>query len=265
MPVRPIPAIAAALLAVHVSPALAQRTGDQARLIFTVSGAYLDRKGLWAVSSQPVPDVGGGDGIDNFALSRGIMPTFGAGFSGTYFAGEHVGISGDAFLIGLGYEDNCSIVGNLQSAQNGEICDFIDQRERRAAAVTVSAGGLFRLNSRDPISPFARVNAGLLFSNQSALRTEGFTNQGVLLTIYEDDSDTRVSPAFALGVGVTVALARAYHLRFEVRDNIVGVQEVTGPTPGPRTIPPHGEKFQQLFSILVGLDVILERQRGRRY
>jgi hypothetical protein len=264
MPIRPLAAIAAALV-VHAGPVLAQRTGDQARLIFTVSGAYLDRKALWSVSSQPVPDVGGGTGVDNFALSRGIMRTFGAGFSGTYFAGEHVGISADAFLIGLGFEDNCRIEGNLQSAQNGEICDFIDQRERRAAAVTVSAGGLFRINSRDPISPFARVNAGLLFSNQSAIRTEGFTNQGVLLTIYDDDSDTRVSPSFGLGIGVTFALARAYHLRFEVRDNIVGVQEVTGATPGPRVIPPHGEKFQQLFSLLVGLDVILERDRGRRY
>jgi hypothetical protein len=265
MPIRSIAAVAAALLVVHVRPALAQRTGDQARLIFTVSGAYLDRKGLWSVSPQPVPDVGGGAGVDNFALSRGIMRTFGAGFSGTYFAGEHVGISADAFLIGLGYEDSCSIVGNVQSAQNGQICEFIDQRERRAAAVTVSAGGLFRINSRDPISPFARVNAGLLFSNQSALRTEGFTDQGLLLTIYDDDSDTRVSPAIGLGVGVTVALARAYHLRFEVRDNIVGVQEVTGTTPGPRTIPPHEEKFQHLLSLLVGVDVILERQRGRRY
>jgi hypothetical protein len=87
----------------------------------------------------------------------------------------------------------------------------------------------------------------------------------VLLTIYDDDSDTRVSPSFGLGIGVTFALARAYHLRFEVRDNIVGVQEVTGATPGPRVIPPHKEKFQQLFSLLVGLDVILERDRGRRY
>jgi hypothetical protein len=265
MRIRPIAAATAALLAVQITPALAQRTGDQARLIFTVSGAYVGGKGLWSVSPQPVPDVGGGAGIDNFALSRSIMRTFGAGFSGTYFAGEHVGLSADAFLIGLGYEDNCTIIGNLQSAQNGEICDFIDQRERRAAAVTVSAGAVFRIYSREAISPFARVNAGLLFSNQSSIRTEGFTDQAVLLRIYEDDSDTRVAPALALGVGATMALGRAYHLRWEVRDNIVGVQEVTGTTPGPRTIPPHEEKFQHLFSVLIGLDVILERDRGRRY
>jgi hypothetical protein len=265
MPIRPIAALAAALLAVHVSPALAQRTGDQARLIFTVSGAYVGGKGLWSVSPQPVPDVGGSPLVDNFALSRSIMPAFGAGFSGMYFKGEHIGLSADAFLLGLGYEDDCTVIGGVQAAQNGEICNFIDQRERRAAAVTISAGAVFRINSRDPISPFARVNAGLLFSNQSSIRTEGFTEQGVLLRVYEDDSDTRVSPALGLGVGATMALGRAYHLRWEIRDNIVGVQEVTGPAAGPRTIPPHEEKFQHLFSVLIGVDVILERDRGRRY
>lgn len=265
MRIRPIATITAGLLTAQVAPALAQRTGDQSRLIFTVSGAYVGDRGLWSVAPQPVPDVAGGSGIDNFGLSRSVMPTFGAGFSGTYFKGEHVGISADAFLIGLGYEDNCRIIGNVQSSQNQEICDYIDLRERRAAAVTVSLGGVFRINSRDAISPFARVNAGLLFSNQSSIRTEGFTDQAVLLTIYEDDSDTRVSPAFAVGLGATMVLGRAYHLRWEVRDNIVGVQEVTGTTAGPRTIPPHEEKFQHLFSVLIGLDVILERQRGRRY
>jgi hypothetical protein len=257
---------AAALLALAAGPLEAQRTGDRARLIFTVSGAYVDGKGLWTVPSQPIQDVvGSSTFVDNLALSRFIMPTFGAGFSGTYFPGEHVGITADAFLIGLGYEDNCRVIGGVQSAQNLAVCESIDQRERRAAAVTLSTGGVFRAFSREAISPFARVNVGLLFSNQSSIRTEGFNASGALLRVYEHDSDTRVAPAFSVGVGATAVLGRAYQLRWEIRDNIVGVEEVTGATAGPRVEPPHGQKFKHLISVLIGIDVVLERSRGRRY
>ena len=259
-------ALAAALLVAPAAQVEAQRTGDRARLVFTVSGAYVERKGLWSVASQPVQDnVGTALIVDNFALSRGIMPAFGAALSGIYFPGEHLGITGDAFLIGLGYEDNCRITGPALSAQNAQVCADIDQRERRAAAVTVSGGGVFRLYSREPISPFARVTAGLLFSSQSSILTEGFSEEGVLLTVYDDETNTRVSPSFAIGVGATMQLGRAYGLRWEVRDNIVGVERVSGPTPGPRVVPPHDRTFKHLFSVLIGLDVLLERQRGRRY
>jgi hypothetical protein len=259
-------AVAAALLAAPAARLEAQRTGDRARIVFTVSGAYIERKGLWSVASQPVQDnIGTAILTDHLALGRGIMPTFGAGFSGVYFPGEHLGITGDAFLIGLGYEDNCRLVGPALSAQNAQVCADIDQRERRAAAVTISGGGVFRIFSREPISPFARVSAGLLFSSQSSILTEGFSEEGVLLTVYDDDSNARVSPSLAIGVGATLKLGQAYGLRWEVRDNIVGVERVSGPTAGPRVEPPHDRTFKHLFSVLIGLDVVLERQRGRRY
>jgi hypothetical protein len=91
------------------------------------------------------------------------------------------------------------------------------------------------------------------------------TNDGVLLTIYEDEKRESVTPAFALGVGASVQISRGYHLRWEVRDNIVGIDAVTGPTSAPRFVPPHEQVFKHMFSVLIGIDVILERDRGRRY
>jgi hypothetical protein len=260
MRIRDLAVIAAALLAAHAAPAGAQATRDRAQLVFTVSGAYIQNKGLWSVPSQPV-----GSDLDNVALSRSIQRTLGAGFSGTYFPGETVGLSADFVLLGLGFDDGCRLVGPSQSATTAQICDDIDGRERSAAAVTVSLGGNFRFFPREVISPFARVNAGLLFSNQSSVLTQGFSNDGALLTIYEDEKRTRVSPAFALGVGATTPISRGYHLRWEVRDNIVGVEAVTGATSEPRREPPHERRYKHLFSVLIGIDVILERARGRRY
>jgi hypothetical protein len=264
---RELAAVTAALLAAHPSLVAAQATGDRAQLIFTVSGAYIDGKGLWSVANQPVFQTVG-DSLsftDNYILSRSVKRTFGAGFSGMYFPGEHVGFTGDAFLLGLGYDDSCRLTPPVASPLNQQVCDDIDSEERSAAAATLSVGAVFRVLSREPISPFARVSVGLLFSNQSSVITEGVTNGNTLVRIYDDSKNARVSPSLALGVGATIPMSRGYHLRWEVRDNIVGIERVTGPIPLHGFEPPHERDYKHFFSVLIGIDVILERNRGRRY
>jgi hypothetical protein len=266
MRIRDLVAVAAALLAAHTSPLAAQRTGDRARLVFTVSGAYIQGRGLWTVPNQPIvqPVDDTTSTTDNYILSRNIKRTFGAGLSGMYFPGEHVGFTADAFLLGLGYDDSCRLTQPVESSLNQRICDDIDQQEKSAAAATMSVGAVFRAFSRELISPFARVSVGLLFSNQSSVLVQGNLGQ-TLFPIYEDSKRTRVSPSLALGLGATTPIGRGYHLRWEVRDNIVGIERVTGPIAQRGFEPPHDRVYKHLFSVLIGIDVILERNRGRRY
>ena len=234
-------------------------------LVFTVLGGYVAGRGLWAVPAQPVPD---GPFTDTYFLSRSVKPAIGAGLSATYYRGANLGLNADVSLIGLGYEDHCRIVNTPQSPVNVERCASIDSRDRRAAAAVVSVGLLYRVASREFISPFVRGGVGLLFNNQSPILViaENQTLNGpALLTIYDDDAGTRVRPAFALGVGATVATGRSVHLRWEVRDNILGIEEVTGPTAAVLLVPPHRTALKHLFSVLLGIDVVLERQRGKRY
>ena len=99
-------AAAFALLATLWSPLAAQRTRDRPTLVFTVSGAYLDGTGLWTVPDQHM-DIGGPLPPDHFFLNRSIKRTLGASFSATYYKGQHFGLTGEAFLIGLGYDDAC--------------------------------------------------------------------------------------------------------------------------------------------------------------
>lgn len=259
MRIRELVALLCLGLGAQTTPAAAQRSGDQARLVFTVSGAYIEGKGLWSVPQQPLGPN------DIVSLNRSTRRTLSAGFSGTYYPGENVGITTDALLLGLGFEDGCQAV-SVANPNNAQVCDVIDGESRSAAAVVVSAGGVFRVYSREFISPFARVSAGLLISNLSSTRMDGtFGSNRTLLIIYDDDKQTRVRPAFGIGVGASVALGKAYHLRWEVRDNIVGIDRVTGATSATGSIPPRDIVYKHLFSVLIGLDVILERQRGRRY
>jgi hypothetical protein len=263
MHLRVLVGVSTALLAIQSAPLAAQRTGDQARLVFTVSAAYIPGTGLWAIPNQPIfnqlPP-------DSLFVSRSISNTFGANFSATYFRGTHLGLTADAFLLGLGYKDRCRLAAPLQDPQNDRICQDVDAADKSAAAVALSIGIIFRVASREFISPFARVGTGLLFNNQSSVFMSGFDpNDNVVHVIYDDDRTSRVKPNFEIGVGTTVAVSKGYHLRFEVRDNVVGVERVSAPTPQIGVIPPHETTYKQLWSLHVGVDVILERIRGRRY
>jgi hypothetical protein len=256
-----------ALLMACVIPSTgwSQATKDQARLIFTVSGGFVGGRDLWSIDAQPVQFT---NPIDTLALGRRIRSTLGIGFAGSYFPGDNLGFGVEGFLVGLGFEDRCRVAFSSGSTDLISSCQSIQGATKSATAVALTVGPIFRVNSRRLISPYARANIGLVFSNQSSVRTTGryLTPDGFsTLIVYDDDHETRVEPAFGLGVGVTAAVARGYQLRWEVRDNIVGVQRVSQASPQARVVPPHDVTFKHLFSMTIGFDVVLERRRGRRY
>lgn len=248
------------------SRASGQATGDQARLVFTVSAGAVGGSRLWSSSPQAVQFI---DPADTIALDRRIRSTLAVGFGGAYFPGENVGFTLEGFLIGLGFEDSCRHLFSSGSSAVAEVCQSIQGKKKAATSVILSGGTMFRLNSRKLFSPYGRVNAGLVLSQQSSLRTAGqhlnSTGQIADLFVYSDDHNSRVDPSLALGVGFTAAVAKGYNIRWELRDNITGIQRVTSTIPVAGFVPPHERVFKHLFSMTVGFDVVLERRKGRRY
>jgi hypothetical protein len=245
--------------------AFAQATGDQARLIFTVSAGFVGGSNLWSIPRQPIQFI---SPTDTFGVDRRIRSTLAVGFGGAYFPGENLGFTAEGFLVGLGFEDNCRHVFSSGAVDVAAVCRSIQGRKKAATSVILSGGTIFRFNSRKLFSPYGRVNLGVVFSDQSSIRTLGEfpTDSGpATLVVYTDDRNSRVDPGAALAVGFTAAIAKGYNLRWEVRDNIVGVQKVTSAIPIAGFVPPHKRTFKHLFSLTLGFDVVLERRRGRRY
>ncbi len=265
-------ALALALLP-PTGPVAAQATRDQARLVLTVSPAYMFGNDLWRVESQPLVDAeAGGALVDQARIARRIRPTLGVSFAGAYYPGDHWGFTGEAFLVGLGYNDSCALLTASGSGQNALVCAAIDETERAASAVALSGGVIYRIRSRQTISPYARASLGAALSTQSSLRVTGriddpgdLTGEEVDVPVYTDDSDTRLTPALGLGIGFTAALAPGYQLRWELRDQITGVHVVDGPTALTPAEPESSLEFRHLIGMTIGLDVVLERRRGRRY
>jgi hypothetical protein len=252
-------------LGIALSAASAQATGDQAQLTLGIAIGAVGGTSLWSIGPQAVQFI---TPADTFALDRRIRSTLAVTFGGTYFTGDNLGFGAEAFLIGLGFEDNCRQVFSSGSGDVAAVCRSIQGNKKSATSVALSAGPILRFNGRKLISPYGRANLGLVISTHSPLRTIGSfpTDSGPEdLVVYFDDRNSRLEPSLALGAGFTASVAKGYNLRWEIRDNITGVQRVTGTIPIAGFTPPHKRVFKHLFSMSIGFDVVLERKRGRRY
>ena len=87
----------------------------------------------------------------------------------------------------------------------------------------------------------------------------------MLLQVYNDDRKSRIGPALGLGIGLTTPISSGFQFRLELRDNILGIEKVDGASPENNFNPPHGVTFKHLVGIIAGVDLVLERHRGRRY
>lgn len=259
----------AAWAAWAATPAAAQRTADQSRLSLGLAAGATAGTSLWTVAGQPIFD--GATLTDTMLITRRLRGSLAVVFHGTYFPGENWGITGEAMLLGLGTEDDCQLTFASGSSRNSQVCSSIRSNSNPASAVALSAGVMYRLWSRRVISPYARVHGGLVISQHSSVQTDGFFRapgeiDDTRVTVFDDPSRARVVPVIGLGGGFTAALGHGYQLRWEIRDNITGVQKVTGPTSGsPNLEPPHKASYRHIMSVTFGFDVVLERRRGRRY
>ena len=259
-----------ALLAV-VAPflplrAAAQATGDQSRLVFSLTGGYAAGKDLWSVGGQSLTL----DGLtDILAIDRTLTGTWAAGLGVIYFKGENFGWTLDAHLVNSRIQDSCRLLSNSGSEKNAEVCASINGAARSAMSVALSAGGVFRAASREKVSPFARVQGGVYFGNLNTTMVQGTfvnpDNELVFVNIYPGGSSTTVSPEVIFGAGVTLPVAKAYHLRLEGRSMTYQLDVITGATGSSGTEPNTGSKWITQFSVHAGVDIVLERKRGKRY
>ena len=249
-----------------VSGLEAQKTTDEARIVFTVGAGYVGGGDLWSVSNQPIRVSGGF--MDTLGLSRTLRPGLGAVFSGTYFPGSHFGFGGEVLLLGLGTEDGCTVEFTSGDPDTQEICSSIASMDRRATSVALSGALVYRLMSKQTISPYFRLNLGAVITQQSLIKVTGEhnTSQGPAdVPIYTDDSPDRVHPYVGLGFGMTAAAGKGYQLRFEVRDNYVRLPIPAGATIHEALEPETATKGKHIFSLMIGFDIVLERKRGHRY
>ena len=275
---RPIlAALACAPLLTGIPTARAQ-TRPQPTLVLSVFGGLNGGAALWRQEGQPFlvqtlagPDPGKYDTLD---LTRKIVPGFVLGVTATYHPGPHLGYQAEVSFLGLTLESQCAI-RRYQPADpadlNPQLCASLQGQTTTLSAVNVSAGVVARMSPRGAVSPYVRLGGGLVARTRGTIQMVGSylsspttVNRALIL----DDANPRtVGAALTAAAGMAVPLGQGYQLHLEARDTYTRLDRVGGladPSSGTLT-PPRGDRFVHVLIFAVGLDIVLEQKRGRRY
>ncbi|MGH7614433.1 MAG: hypothetical protein ACREMW_10395 [Gemmatimonadales bacterium] len=202
---------------------------------------------------------------DTVSLTRGFATNLIVGVTGTYFPKPAVAIEISATWLGLTAETTCSGVAfdSVLGATNRDMCAAIQGSIRSLGAIAFSAGGLARASPRSTISPYARVGLGLTYHSISTTYVEGPTPNGIKVVV-DDPSPRRLSVGFTVGAGATIGLGPGYQFRLDFGDALVRLERLTGPSDA-LAHAPRGPRFTHHITFTMGLGIVLQAKRGRRY
>jgi hypothetical protein len=242
---------------------------------------------LWTLNHQPyavlVPSTLNPDTVvvaapgmyDTLDLQREFNPSFVVGVSGTYFPGPHLGFQGEIAFLGMGTESRCGF-RQTQPLYPGdldpELCATLDRQKIEMSAVSVSFGVVERFTPGGGTYPYLRAAAGVITRTHSTIEMVGAYTNGDHLSpvlVVADPNPTNTALQLTFGAGVAVSMGTGYQLWLEGRDVLAQIPIVTGTADpsgsGGVLVPPHGSAFINNFVFAIGLDVVFEKQRRRRY
>jgi hypothetical protein len=258
----------AVLLAVSLPLSIdAQAMGDESRLVVGVHGGFIGGTDLWSVNSQPVfvtPDFN-----DQFRLDRSLRSNITLNGQLHYFPKPWLGWTAELGFIGLGTKDRCTML-TPKVGLNSVACNQLDQEDRAASAITGMVGAIVRMNSRGDVQPYLRASVGIALVPRSttavtSIFRDPISDDDFAIVIYEDNGSRAAKPVVAVGFGLATSPRRGYQFRFEARMQGVQLEVVDGPTDVLSRQPDVSSKWLFLPNLTLGMDIVLEKRRGRRY
>src|SRR5262245_53858492 len=268
---RPAPFVMLALLA--GSPLTAQ-SNPQPTIVLTISAGVVTGHGLWTIDKQPLCVLGAGGACggvyDTLRIARSISPSLILGASGTYFPSPHLGFHAEISYLGLPIDDTCAPVfinPDPPTERGQQMCDNLTAAKGTGGTISLFVGATLRASARKAISPYARLNIGMVNLSTSTTEVVGaYVDAGGVheRQIIEDISGRGARFMVGAAAGLTTPLGPGYQFRLEVRDVMTSLTRVTGPA-NDLAIAPTDSKYYHHLGLVFGLDIVLERKRGRRY
>jgi opacity protein-like surface antigen len=260
--------LALAAIAWPLGQAARAQTGPQTNLVLTVAAGVVNGSDLWAIPRQPFcPIFSSGSctsGYDTLRLARDMGSSLALRFAFSYFPGRTLGVQGEVAYLGLPLDDACAVLDPNPARQTAQICGSIAGLSQSTGAISFSASAVVRGSPRHFLSPYAAAGVGLVAFDHSTIEMAGSDSIGRSYLVVADNSPKRVAPSLLLSAGFTTRVGSGYQFRFEVRDVLAAFDRVTGPT-DVTLVPPTETRWFHHFALTLGLDVVLEQKRGRRY
>jgi opacity protein-like surface antigen len=259
---------AVALLFTATTASLHGQTNDQARLTLGIAAGFIGSTSLWDVPNQPVYLASSPD-PDIFHLHRELKSDITVSGHATYFGSPHLGVTGEFTYLGLGSSDACDVVHDNGNVELAAVCSALKGTLGSASTTVIQAGLVYRPLSRAALQPYAKLMGGLAFTPSSSIALQSIygaiADTELIVTIYKDDNWKSIRTSWTAALGISTAPSQGYQLRVEARETWLPLSAVTGPTSGQGYVPPSKTVIKGIPSIMVAFDIVLAKQRGRRY
>jgi hypothetical protein len=263
---------------IGLAAAAVAQSHDEPQLVFSIGGGMVAGSGeLWSLPAQGVAVVGG-TGIDTMGLARRLRPGPVATLSATYLRSRHLGFTAELGYFGVATEQRCTppVNGYQPDAEskNLQACSRGNGLHVQTSMVGFQIGLGYRFAANARLTPYARASTGIGFLANSFIRTDGAitatsacaTSGGVCQwPLIDGETTTERAIIATLAAGASVAISTGYRFRFEVRDLIASLPVPSAPANPANGLAPVGSSLRHIPVFEAGLDVVLERRRGRRY
>ncbi|HXF94666.1 MAG TPA: hypothetical protein VNI61_01060 [Gemmatimonadales bacterium] len=239
-------------------------------LTLTIFGGAITGHDLWTVERQPVCILSGATCSaedDTVRLARQLSPSLVLGLSAAYFPGPALGFQGEIVYLGLPIDDTCGAAA-FRDQRNADLCADVTAAAGGGSAIAFFLGATVRPSPFSALSPYARLGAGVVAYSSSTIEVVGtYLDGGRVRTreLIADAGGGRARPGFLAAVGITSALGPGYRFRLELRDVYGGFDTVTGPANRQGLDAATGSAYHHHIGLVLGLDIVLEHKRGRRY
>jgi hypothetical protein len=265
---------ASVLLALFIAaPAGAAQTGSQPSLVLTIFAGAATGNSLWNIPSQPFCVLAGTSCsalIDTLRLTRDVTSSLLAGAGATYFQSPHLGFTLEVFYLGVPLDDTCTGVFYNTDAErrNEQLCDNISGSSLSSSSIAFFGGVVLRAAPTRAISPYVRAGAGLLSYSTGTVEMSGIyvvsNNTIESRAVIVEEKPKKGAFTAQAAAGFTFRLSPAYQFRFELRDVLSPMEHVTGPANNLGRVSTV-TRVHHRVALTLGLDIILEKKRGRRY
>ena len=264
-----------AALALTASPGRATaQSSERPQLVIGITGGFLTGPQLWRLGRQLVPVWSGA--VDSVALQRLFRTGFVAGVGATLYRSPHFGYTAEIAFLGLPTESRCAPLGPFgldPKHYNEQTCLSIQGRGLATNAATFQAGVTWRAGPRAALQPYVRGMAGVAVLGGSFVTTEGSVadttvSPTTLTRSFLDDPNPRgLTWVATLAAGASLSINPGYRIRFEFRDVVLSLPVATGPAIITTGLPyaQVGSRTVHLPAFTVSLDLLMERERTRRY
>ena len=259
---------------IGLAAAAAAQSRDEPQLVFSIGAGMVAGSGeLWSLPAQGVA-VGGGTGIDTMGLARRLRPGPVATLSATYHRFRHLGFAAEVGYFGVATEQRCTPPANGYKTdaenKNAQACSRGNGAHVQTSMVGFQVGLSYRVATTARLMPYARASAGIGFLANSFIRTEGAITCSAAgdvcqWPLIEGETTPERAVIGTLAVGASVAISTGYRFRFEVRDLLASLPVPSAPANPANGLAPVGSSLRHIPVFEAGLDVVLERRRGRRY